>query len=157
MVKLPHTMLLAPACSLEAFGSNVSLLFHVPWLPSSPVVSQCMPACLFCRMRLPGNVEAQHSIYDNLEDAYLRMLLPSKAGTFPVLHSDTNFISDVLEALRLPDCVGLGQVQLLKAPNCLLACTFVRSTLGVLRATLRECGAGDRCSAAVRSSCVDAR
>ena len=123
-----------------------------------------MPACLFCRTRLPGNVEAQHSIYENLEDAYLRMLLPSKAGTFPVLHSDTNLTADVLDAPLLPDCVGLDQVQLLKEPDysvsvhfCrVLACTFVRSTLGVLSATLRGCDAGDRCSAAVRSSCVDA-
>ena len=61
---------------------------------------------------LPGNIEAQYGIYNDLESSYARIFLPSKVRTFSVLRTNADAASDVLEASLLPECVGLDQVLL---------------------------------------------
>lgn len=58
---------------------------------------------------LPRNTGGQHSVYNDLERAEARMLMPYKRGEFSVLGSDVIFSSEVEESVRLPGCAGVGR------------------------------------------------
>ena len=53
---------------------------------------------------LPSNVDAQYRVYQNLEDAKARIMLPAKQGAFDVLLEDDLFLSNTSSAANLPQC-----------------------------------------------------
>lgn len=58
---------------------------------------------------------SQYSIYNDLEAADARFMLPSKVYQFPELQSDVTTASGDPQAHMLPECVGVDQVTLSSA------------------------------------------
>jgi hypothetical protein len=113
------------------------------------------------------SLDAQYQVYNNLETAEARMLLPLKKGQFPVLHDD---LAGGPEADLLPTCVGVDEVSSLCLPYVWLAvelimlrpprtCTHYDSLL--VRATDREAlkqartSAGSGSASSGRDACMD--
>jgi hypothetical protein len=68
------------------------------------------------------SLDAQYQVYNNLETAEARMLLPLKEGQFPVLHDD---LAGGPETHLLPTCVGVDEVSSPPLPCLWLACRLI--------------------------------
>lgn len=66
-----------------------------------------------CRFTLSTLVQAQYNVYNDLEEAESRILLPSKEKEFPVFEMDVAASASTPQADLLPECVGLDQVTVL--------------------------------------------
>lgn len=63
-----------------------------------------------CRLTLPGSIEALYEVYNDLDTAEARILLPKKVREFPQLDRDAAVASDTSEPQLLPECVGATAV-----------------------------------------------
>ena len=61
------------------------------------------------RAVLPRRLDGHHAVYNDLERAAARILLPLKRDAFPVLASDAVLAAEVEEGGRLPGCAGVGR------------------------------------------------
>ena len=66
---------------------------------------------LWCRFTVPASLEAQYTIYHDLETSEARILLPSKVRQFPVLRADAAATSGTPNPELLPSCVGVDEVR----------------------------------------------
>lgn len=65
---------------------------------------------MLCRVVLPDSVNLEFSVYNDLETAEARMILPSKLREFPLLDLDAAAASATDQPELLPECVGVNEV-----------------------------------------------
>jgi hypothetical protein len=66
-----------------------------------------------CRLKVSASVSDEYNVYNNLETAEARMLLPFKVGQFSVLQDDMASVSEISDIDLLPACVGVDEVRIL--------------------------------------------
>lgn len=84
--------------------------------PNLVVMLACFHAISICvfmvrvwfNFMLPDNIDAQHQVYQNLENAAARILMPYKSDAFAALSADLARVDEVESADSIPECVGVG-------------------------------------------------
>lgn len=81
---------------------------------------------MLCRMTLITSMEAQYVVYNDLEAAETRILLPSKVHNVPVSQSAAAQGSSTLDYDSVSECVVLDEVSpLVPGQSCAMSCIMI--------------------------------